>query len=263
MSAERVAHVRRLCAGWDERGVTPALQVAVARRGVLVLHDAWGRRWAERDAPPLAVDSIFAVASIAKPITATAVMCPVEDGLLGLNRPVREYVPEFAGEGKDAVMAHHLLTHTSGLLGDDLRSFALAKIRAGEIAPPESAPYLEPDAFLIGRCFDAIHAAPLWKEPGVGISYCVYGYRLLAEIVTRVARQPVEAFVQERIFDPLGMASASFIGLPREELSRLLRRADDAPWAVSNRPDLLAALASGNASAYLTALDLARLARCS
>src|SRR5262245_53811234 len=101
MSPERVARLPRLCAGWVVQGLTPALQVAVARRGVLVLHEAWGRLGPEPDAPPLGVDSIFAIASLTKPITAAAVLCLVEDGLLGLNRPVQEYVPEFAGEGKE------------------------------------------------------------------------------------------------------------------------------------------------------------------
>jgi CubicO group peptidase (beta-lactamase class C family) len=41
-------------------------------------------------------------------------MILVEEGLVGLNRPLQEYIPEFAGEGKDAVKVHHLLTHTSG-----------------------------------------------------------------------------------------------------------------------------------------------------
>src|SRR5215218_4342070 len=97
MSPERMERVRRLGAGWVEQGHTPSLQVLVARRGAIVLDEAWGRLGPEENAPPLTTDSIFPLASLTKPITATAVMCLAEDGLLGLNRPVQEYVPEFSG----------------------------------------------------------------------------------------------------------------------------------------------------------------------
>mgnify|MGYP003693643069 CR=1 FL=1 len=64
--------------------------------------------------PSNATRPIPSVLSLRKPITATAAMLLVEDGLLGLQRAVSEYLPEFVGEGKQAVMVHHLLTHTSG-----------------------------------------------------------------------------------------------------------------------------------------------------
>jgi CubicO group peptidase (beta-lactamase class C family) len=80
-----------------------------------VLHEAFGRLTPDDDAPPVKRDTIYPLTSLTKPITATAAMLLVEDGLLGLQRPVSEYLPEFSGEGKQAVMVHHLLTHTSGL----------------------------------------------------------------------------------------------------------------------------------------------------
>jgi CubicO group peptidase (beta-lactamase class C family) len=203
------------------------------------------------------VDAIFGVASLTKPITAAAVMCLVEDGLVGLNRPVQEYVPEFCGAGKDAVMVHHLLSHTSGLRDMDLNAHALAKITSGAIAPPEPLAYLRPDEFMHLRLFAAVHDAQLWKPPGAEMSYCGYGYTLLAEIVRRVAGRPAERFVQERIFDPLRMESTSYSGAPPERLPRVVRRGNDAPFAMLSRPDVVAALPPGAGSAYSTAHDLA------
>src|SRR5438128_8658029 len=110
MSAQRVRHVAALAEGWVAEGVTPALVVLVARRGVIVLHEAFGRLTPDPDSPPLQRDSIYPLTSITKPITATAAMILMEEGLLGLSRPVSEYIPEFTGEGKDAVMVHHLVT---------------------------------------------------------------------------------------------------------------------------------------------------------
>src|SRR5246127_1959600 len=99
MLPERVAHVRDLCARWIEEGHTPTLGVCVARRGVIVLHEAFGVLGPGPDSPPLRPDALFAVASVTKPITATLVMQLVEDGLLGLNRPAKDYLPEMSGDG--------------------------------------------------------------------------------------------------------------------------------------------------------------------
>ena len=62
--------------------------VLIARKGVIVLHEAYGNLTPETDSPPLELDTIFPLASITKPITATAAMILVEDGLLGLNRGI-------------------------------------------------------------------------------------------------------------------------------------------------------------------------------
>src|SRR5437879_3821567 len=84
MDARQVRRIRDLARSWVEQEITPSLVVLAARRGVIVLHEAFGRLRPEPDSPPLARDSIFPLASLTKPITATAIMCLVEDGLVGL-----------------------------------------------------------------------------------------------------------------------------------------------------------------------------------
>jgi CubicO group peptidase (beta-lactamase class C family) len=198
MSAERVECLKKLGARWVEEGVTPALVLLVARRGIIVLHEAYGRLTPEPDSPPLRTDSIFPIASMTKVITAICIMQLVEDGLIGLNRPVQEYMPEFKGEGKEAVLVHHFLTHTSGLtdemVGEILRKKGLA---TGPVANSSFAQYLER--------LQAIYDAPLSRSPGEEMSYCSQGYRLLGEMVRRVSGQPLETFGAERIFEPLRM----------------------------------------------------------
>src|SRR5438045_1180402 len=115
MIAEQLEHVKSLAQAWVAQGATPALVVLAARRGVIVLHEAFGRMGPEPDAPPLPRDAVFPLASLTKPIAATAAMVLVDRGMLGLQRPICEYIPEFSGPGKDLVMVRHLLTHTSGL----------------------------------------------------------------------------------------------------------------------------------------------------
>ena len=137
MSAQRVQHVVNLAKGWVDGGVTPALVILVARRGVIVAHEAFGRLTPEPHSPSLECDTIFPLTSLTKPLTATAAMILVEDGSLGLNRPVSEYIPEFVGEGKDAVMVHHLLTHTSGFRDEDVEAYTEKKKGSVEIPPPD------------------------------------------------------------------------------------------------------------------------------
>src|SRR5260370_26289295 len=118
--------------------------------------------------------------SLTKPISARAAMLLVEDGLLSLQRPVSDYIPEFVGEGKQAVMVHHLLTHTSGLRDEDALAHA-AKKRDMVLIPPAEAtqhPFINEVLWLR-------YDAPLWKAPGVEMSYCNYGYNLLGEVVRR------------------------------------------------------------------------------
>jgi CubicO group peptidase (beta-lactamase class C family) len=202
MSDRRVRYVADLAAGWVDQGITPALVILVARRGVVVLHEAYGHLTPEPDSPPLELNTLFPLVSLTKPITATAAMILVEDGLLGLNRPVQWYIPEFVGEGKDAVMVHHLLTHTSGLRDEDLRTSeldAFAEKRA-DLPPPEETEHPFVHEWLWLR-----YDEPLWKPPGTEMSYCNYGYELLGEIVRRISGRSLADFCQERIFQPLGM----------------------------------------------------------
>jgi CubicO group peptidase (beta-lactamase class C family) len=98
----RLAKAHAAAQAWVESGETTGLVVAAARRGRIVLHDAFGVLRPDSDAL-LPVDAIFPIASITKPIVATAVMRLVEDGLVGLNRPVHEYIPMFTGDGREDV----------------------------------------------------------------------------------------------------------------------------------------------------------------
>jgi CubicO group peptidase (beta-lactamase class C family) len=231
MSARRVRHVAQLAQSWVEQGITPALVVFAARRGIIVLHEAYGRLTPAPDAPALPRDAIFPLASLTKPITATAAMVLVEDGLLGLNRPVAEYIPEFTGEGKNVVMVHHLLTHTSGLRNEDLEAHAQAKDGFVSFPLPNQAwnTYFDPSVYLtIMMDLSLIYDAPLWKPPGTEMSYCDYNYALLGEIVQRVGGTPLNDFARGRIFEPLGMTDSSFI-VPDVVRHRIVKRPPDAP----------------------------------
>lgn len=122
---------------WVDNGDTPSLVALVARRGVIVLHEAFGVLRYGDTAPTLKRDSIFPVASCAKPITSAAVMCLVEDGLIGLNRPFIDYLPELDVPSVEWLAEARLadfLCHTAGFDDLELGAFiAAAAQRAPEL----------------------------------------------------------------------------------------------------------------------------------
>src|SRR5919198_5232741 len=85
MASPLVRQAAQRAEQWVAEGHTSGLAVLVARRGVIVLHESFGRLNPEPDAPALPRDALFPIASLTKPIAATAVMCLVEDGLIGPN----------------------------------------------------------------------------------------------------------------------------------------------------------------------------------
>ncbi len=205
MSVERVNHVKHLAESWVTQGIHSALVVLAVRKGVIVLHEAFGKLTPEKDSPPLQLDTIFPLTSLSKPITATAAMILVEQGLLGLNRPVVQYIPEFTGEGKDKVMVHQLLTHTSGLTDEDVKGHS-AKKTTIEIPPPHKTqdPGINEQLFLG-------YETPLCYQPGSEQRYCTFGFELLGEIVRRVSGMSLSDFASKNLFAPLEMKDASYI----------------------------------------------------
>jgi serine-type D-Ala-D-Ala carboxypeptidase len=226
MLPDRIERVKQLAAGWVTSGHTPSLVILAARKGIIFLNEAYGRLRPEEDSPPLRVDSIFPLSSLTKPITATAAMILVEDGLLGLNRPVVDYIPEICGEGTEEILVHHLLTHTSGYNEETLLAFMIE--RRGKW--PEFPLCPENQHPLIHDLLNRQYPAPLWKPPGVIMSYCNHNYLLLGEIVRRVSGRSLADFAAERILQPLGMIDTYYI-VPESLDARIVKRPANAPGA--------------------------------
>jgi len=234
MLPERVALARDLCARWVKEGHTPTLEVCVARRGVIVLHEAFGILGPGPDSPPLGRDALFAGASVTKPITATLVMQLVEDGLLGLNRPAKDYLPELSGEGTDEILVHHLLTHTSGYpwhTDPPFMEHMMKKVQDGFEAPP-CPEGLHP---IVHQWLSFLWDAPRVANVGEIMDYSTHNYELLGEIVRRLSGRSLEQVARERIFDPLGM-NDTFYEVPKSESHRVVQRAPGLPLADSQGP---------------------------
>lgn len=144
---------------------------------------------------PMQTDSVFWIASMTKPVTATALLMLQDEGKLNVADPVAKYLPEFASlrtpSGKPANLTiAQLMTHTSGL-GEGARGVLTNVHTLADLIP----------AYL---------AAPMQFEPGAKWSYCQSGINTSARIVEIVSGQPFDRFVQARILQPLGMTHSTF-----------------------------------------------------
>ena len=227
MDPARVARLRELVDGWVKYGDTPSAVALVARRGVVVLHEAFGVLRHGDTTATLRRDSIFPIMSCAKPLTAAAVMCLVEDGLVGLNRPFVDYLPELdvpAVEWLADAKVADLLCHTAGFDDLQLGSYiAAAAQRAPDLPPAASGQHPK-----LNTRIRLAAGAPLARRPGTAMIYSNFGYLLLGDIVRRVSGQSFWQFVRSRLFGPLGMHDSHFV-LPPALRERRVYRAPGMP----------------------------------
>jgi CubicO group peptidase (beta-lactamase class C family) len=227
MDPIRIGRLRELVGSWVKSGDTPSVIVLVARRGVVVMHEAFGVLRYGDPTSTLRPNSIFPISSCSKSLTAAAVMCLVEDGLIGLNRPFIDYIQELdvpEVEWLAEARVADLLCHTSGI--DDLKlSEFIAAAAEGSSELPPPAPGQHP---VLNKRIRLAAGAPLARRPGTAMLYSNFGYNLLGDIVRRVSGLPYWQFVRSRLFEPLGMHDSYFV-LPPELRERRVYRAPGMP----------------------------------
>ena len=184
--------IDRQVAAWVKEGDPVGAELLVIQQGEVVLHRAYG--WNDRDEnKPMQPESIFRVRSMTKPIVGTAIMILSDEGRLNLDDPASRYIPSFRRELLEDITIRQLLSHTSGLRDHGAREIKLP-IRPWEFDS-------------LADLIDAIANAP---RDGLleRYHYSDSNSAILGHIVTIVTGLPVEQFIQERIFDPLGMTSS-------------------------------------------------------
>jgi CubicO group peptidase (beta-lactamase class C family) len=154
---------------------------------------------------PMRADTIFWIASMTKPITATAVLMLQDEGKLSVDDAVEKYLPEFqhlkTADGRKArVTIRHLLTHTSAM---------------SEISPQEAMRVKD-----LGSLIPIYVAKPVLFEPGSNWTYCQSGINTAARIVEVVSGMAFDRFVEARLTGPLGMKDTTFY-LSADQRSRL------------------------------------------
>ncbi len=206
LSAGRLDRAYHFLDELTKSGHIPGAALLVARHGVPVTPRTFGHLYLTPDAPPVSPDTIFLVASVTKPVTATAVMLLVERGQIVLDDWVSDIIPEFGVRGKDKVRIRHLLTHTSGL--PDM-------LPENRRLREEHQPLTE---FVRRIC-----ALELDFTPGADIQYQSCGIAMLGAIVERVEGLSLPDFLRREIFLPLGMADTGLGagGLPTGRIAHV------------------------------------------
>ncbi len=210
--------IREYVEGIRERHRIPGISTAIAREGIPIFAEGFGYR--DREAGlPASPETIFGVGSITKSVTALAIMQLSDRGLLKVDDPVREWLPEFSlpgGADADGINVHHFLSHTSGLPSLPSRFYAQLRdirrdpnVQRMQLAfdPDEIYPidtYEDLMELLAGMDFEVL------GPPGGQFSYSNEGFGLLSAIVERASGKSYAEFVRENIFDPLDMTRSGF-----------------------------------------------------
>jgi CubicO group peptidase (beta-lactamase class C family) len=174
----------------------PSLAVAVAKDGKIIWEEGFG--WADREnRVPATAHTLYSLASISKPITATGLMVLVERGLIDLDRPINDYLGEAklrARAGGPPATVRHVANHSSGLPLHYQFFY-------------EDEPYRPPPMDETIRRYGF-----LLTPPGERYQYSNLGFGVLDYLLSRLSRKPYADFLREEVFLPLGLTHTS-VGL--------------------------------------------------
>jgi len=275
MCSKRLGRIVTALNAEVDAGQLPGPVVAVARHGKLVFHEAVGYLGPDRGVP-MPLDALFAIASMTKPVTGVAGLMLWEEGQLGLADPVERFLPALGnrrvavlnervlgGQGPietvpatRSITIQDLMRHTSGITYGGRGTTAVHPLYPA--SSNAAGATLDTAAFL-----DRLAAAPLLYQPGTvwdyGLSIDVIGL-----VVEALAGQSLGAFLEQRLFGPLGMVDTSF-QVPPGKVARLARPLPRDPdtEAAQVVPDRAQALRfeCGGGGLASTALDYLRFAQ--
>src|SRR5271156_1848445 len=216
-------------------GLIPGIVALAADDRGVFYEGAFGSRAVDKS-EPMTTDSVFRIASMTKAVTGAAVMQLVEQGLIGLDRPIRDPVGQ--------VTLRHLLTHTSGYGYD--------------IFNPDLGRYIEVVGLpsIMSHKNDALRV-PLLFDPGTGWEYGI-GIDLAGKVVEAVTGQTLETYFQRYIFEPLGMRDTSFLlsdDMARRLVGTHLRAPDGKPAPINLEAPQDADFYTGGAGLFSTGPD--------
>lgn len=267
MSADRLEAVTQGLRDRVTAGDIAGSVAMAARDGKLFYSAAVGSRDLAAGAA-MTPNALFRIYSMTRPITSVAILMLHDQGLLSLDDPVAKYLPQFAAQavlldpdGTDPAQSRprrgdiairHLLTHSAGIGSRTSSIYADRQVHTWD----------KPLATVV----DNFAAAPLFEDPGTAFRYGESA-EVLGRIVELVSGMPLDAFLRQRIFEPLGMTDTVFFvdGARAPRLATVYRRAGDgglAPYEIETIPVTEPrALVSGGVGLVSTAGDLLRFAQ--
>jgi CubicO group peptidase (beta-lactamase class C family) len=171
----------------------PGAAVLVMKDGEVLLRKGYGMADLEQGIL-IAPDMVFRIGSVTKQFTAAAILLLEQEGKLSVEDDLRKFLPDFPTGGR-AITIEHLLTHTSGIRSyTDMEEFRKR----------------QRDDASVEELIASFRGEPLGFEPGEKYSYNNSGYVLLGAIIEKVSGKSYEAFLRDRIFEPLGMSQTYY-----------------------------------------------------
>jgi CubicO group peptidase (beta-lactamase class C family) len=224
-SAKRLDRIGKLMQDYVDRKELAGMIATVARCGKTVYLEKFGFMDIETQ-KPMQSDTIFRIASMTKPITSVAAMMLYEEGYFHLNTPISRFLPAFkdtkvlvsqSESGEKLVVLErpitfrHLFTHTSGLSYGFNPDDPIDKlyIEGGKKMEEEGVPP------TMKNVIDRLAKLPLAFQPG---THWRYGFNIdvIGHIVEVISGQPLDDFLRQRIFEPLGMRDTDFYVPPKK-----------------------------------------------
>ena len=244
MSAERLQRVDDYFQRFIDEGRIAGAVSLVARRGQVVHHSALGWRHREAEAP-MTTDAVFTLMSMTKPIVSAALMMLFEEGRFRLDDPIADWIPEYADhmvierdghrlrrvpEARPATI-RHVLTHTSGLTLNPNDAGLSDEELSHVTNDGEAFATIGERVARAARIPGAFHPGDEWQY-GSSTDY-------VAVLVEKISGRPIDVFLKERIFEPLGMHD-TFYNVPREKVDRVAavyRPAEDGKAELMRAPE--------------------------
>lgn len=207
-------YVKKLIRYEMDKNTVAGLSIAVVDDQQIIWTDGFGYADREREIPATA-ETLYRVGSITKLFTATAAMQLAERGRLDIDRPLKDYLPDFTIRsrfpGAGPITPRQLMTHHAGLPRDRAKGF------------------MNPDPRPFDLLTEDIRDDDLAYPPGQLFSYSNLGVTLLGSAIQRVSGRPYAEYMRRSVLVPLGMANSSFdTGLSQSPLMARGYRGKDA-----------------------------------
>jgi CubicO group peptidase (beta-lactamase class C family) len=233
-----------------EQGTVPGVVAVVASKNQVLYYRAAGMKEVAGQ-KPMTMDSIFRIASMTKPITSAAIMLLQEQGKLRLDDPVSRYLPEFKDreviasfnsvdgsfttrKASGEILIHHLLSHTSGL------AYSFSNPVVSQLQPKT------------GKQAEEL---PLLYDPGTSWTYSG-STKVLGRVVEKVSGLPLDRFLDDNFFKPLGMTDTSYV-VPSNKRDRVVttHARNNGKLTETPNPANIASAVAGDGGLFSTAGD--------
>ena len=224
---------------WLEQDRFQACVIRAMRYGVPIFEGCYG---VSTNDSGVKMDTIFPVASNTKPVIATLLMILQEEGRIEMGSPVKKYLPEYDGGGRENIQLWHFLTHTSGVGSENIHQLIeeYVKNKLGIERPGDDSTDEDWDKYNLKlkqtlklpedydnrKVWDILSLRiELMNEPRKVMAYCSYGYQKLKEVICAVTGESIDSYAQRVLFKPLGMVDSHWV-LPKEKWGRVIGRGE-------------------------------------